>query len=117
MLAQQSIEAQHLQGTVTLCPVHSSPRDPLSELSPPATATATKAGQGHNWRCPKVCNRVLMDQGGRARGGWRVHGCRGAHGAEGQTFNLQLLPPEPSSLQAGVEVPISPWASLLQEDM
>lgn len=56
-----------------------------------------------------------MEQGGPVRGGCREHGCRGAGGAEGQTFNLQLLPPEPSSLQAGVEAPVPPRASLLQE--
>jgi len=114
MLAQQGTEAQHLQGTATLCPVHSSPRDPLAGLSP--SATATKTGPGHNWGCPKVYHRVLVELKGPARGGRRGHGCSGTAGAEGRMFNFQLLPPEPSSLQAGIEVPIPSWPSLLQED-
>lgn len=87
MLAQQSIEAQHLQGTAALCPIHSSPRGPLAGLIPPATSK--KPGQKHNW------GQQLSADG--ARSGWRGHG-----GAEGQIFNLQLLPSEPLSQQPGV---------------
>lgn len=99
IVAQQSTEAQLLQCTAIVSPAHSSPRDPLAGLSSPVTAT--KEEQGHNWGCPKICNRVTMKQGEPRRSVWREHGCKGTHGAKGQAFNLQLyllLSPYPFKL-------------------